>query len=152
MLYFKYTDLSATYQSSPRKTAYHFKRNAIKKRTVLIVKQPKTKWYRLYPSLAQIETTMHAPALVQQFTHLVHPNRSHRLLYLLRKIADMTENTTIESRQTCGKTSKQYIMRQDIPLFRKLMFLLLISPGQTACFARLTVLSSLAVAASSVVS
>ena len=65
--------------------------NAMQTKTVLIVKQPKTKWYRLCPLLMQIEMTMHAPALVQQFTHLVHPNRSHCLSYLLRKIADMTE-------------------------------------------------------------
>ena len=50
----------------------------------------KTKWYRLYPSLMLIEVTMHASALLQQFTHLVHPNRSHRPSYLLRKTADMT--------------------------------------------------------------
>ena len=79
--------------------------NAMQKITVLVVKQPKNKvvLYTLYPSLVQIERTTHAPALVQQFSHLVHPNRSHRLLYLLRQIADLTGKNTIESRQTQGK-------------------------------------------------
>ena len=76
---------SATHHSS---SACHFKRNAKKNNTHS--EATKTKWYRLYPSLTQIEMTMHAPALVQQFTYLVHPNRSHRLSYLLRKNADMT--------------------------------------------------------------
>ena len=72
-----------------QKTTYNFNRNAIKKNSTH-TEATKTMWYRLYPSLTQIEMTMHAPALVQQFTHLVHPNRSHRRSYLLRKIADMT--------------------------------------------------------------
>ena len=46
--------------------------------------------HRLCPSLMLIEMTMHAPVLVQQHTHLVHPNRSHRFSYLLRKVVDMT--------------------------------------------------------------
>ena len=45
----------------------------------------------VYPSLPQVEMTMRAPVLIQQFTHVVHPNRSHRLLYLFQKIANMTE-------------------------------------------------------------
>ena len=110
----------------------------------------KTKGFRLYPSLTKIKITMHAPALVRQFTHLGHPNRSHRLLYLLRKIADMTGKYKRKQTNT-RKTIKQY-MRLDIPLFRKVMISLLTSPAQTACFARLTMLSSLAVAASSLVS
>ena len=31
---------------------------------------------------------MKAPALVQQFTHLVHPDRSYRLSYFFWQIAD----------------------------------------------------------------
>ena len=68
----------------------------------------KTKWCRLYPSLTQIEMTMHAPALVQQFTHLVHPNRSHRLSYLLRKIADMTKKYN-KRKQTGTRKNEQTI-------------------------------------------
>ena len=110
----------------------------------------KTKGYRLYPLLTQIEMMMHAPALAQQFTHLGHPNCSHRILYLLRKIADMTEKYKRKQTNT-RKTSKHY-MRLGIPLFRKVIISLLTSPVQTACFARLTMLSSVAVAASSLVS
>ena len=73
-----------------QKTTYNVKRNTIKKNSTRS-EATKTKWYRLYPSLTQIEMVTHAPALVQQFTHLVHPNRSHRFSYLLRKIADMTK-------------------------------------------------------------
>ena len=107
ILFFKYMDVSATYLSSPRKTTYHFKCNAIKRNSTHS-EATKTKWYRLYPSLTQIEMTMHAPALVQQFTHLVRLNRSHRLSYLLRKIANITGKIQQEKTDRHKKTSKQY--------------------------------------------
>ena len=43
---------------------------------------------------------MNAPALVQQFTHLVHPDRSYRLSYLLRQIADKTGKIHNNRKQT----------------------------------------------------
>ena len=54
--------------------------------------------------------TMHAPALVQQFTHLVHSNRPHRPSYLLRKIACIREEKynikqTKQANSTCDNTS-----------------------------------------------
>ena len=85
VLYFKYMDFSATYQPS---STYHFKRNAKKNSTHS--EAAKTEWYRLYLSFTQTKMTMYAPPLVQRFKDLVHPNRSHRLSYLLRKVADMT--------------------------------------------------------------
>ena len=44
----------------------------------------------VYPLLAKIEGTMNAPALVQQFAHLVHPDHSYHLSYLLRQFTDKT--------------------------------------------------------------
>ena len=74
------------------KTTYHFKCKAIKK-TVLICQATKNKvvLYRLYPSLMQIDVTTNAPALVQQFTHLVHSNRSYHLSYLFEKLRTRQE-------------------------------------------------------------
>ena len=92
----------------------------------------KTKGYRLYPLLTQIEMTMHAPALAQQFTHLGHPNCSHRLLYLLRKIADMTEKYKRKQTNT-RKTSKHY-MRLGIPLFRKSNYIIVDLPRSNCLF------------------
>ena len=67
------------------------------------------------------------------------------------KLQTGQENTTVENRQTQGeKTSKQY-MRQSISLFRKVMISLLTDPGQTSCFAQLTMLPSLAAATSSLI-
>ena len=94
---------------------------------------------------------MHAPALVHQFTHLVHPNRSHRPSYLLRKTADMTGKIQKE------KTDKHEKNEQTVhaiihSLFKRVIISLLTDPGQTTCFARLTMLSSLTAAAPSLVS
>ena len=62
----------------PRKT-YHFKSRQSKNNVVHRV---------LYPLLTNIEGAMDAPALVKQFTHLVNPDPSYRLSYLLRHFAD----------------------------------------------------------------
>ena len=95
---------------------------------------------------------MNAPVLVQQFAHLIPLDHSYRLSYLLRQPADKTGKITIESRQnTRGKTSKTVHMA-NISLLKKVMSSLLTDHGQTACFHRLTTRSSLAAAASSLVS
>ena len=99
----------------------------------------------------KIEITMHAPALVQHFTHLVHPNRFHRPSYLLRKIADLTGKVQQEKRDTHDK-NEQSVHAIIHPLFRKVMISLLTDPCQTAFFSRLTMLSSLAAAVSSLAS
>ena len=47
---------------------------------------------------------MNAPALVlQQFTHLVHPDHSYRLSYLLRQFADKTGKIHHDRKQTKHK-------------------------------------------------
>ena len=83
ILYFKYMDFSTTYQSTPLSSSYqnrhNFKRNAVSKKNSTHSEATKTKWHRLYPSLTQIEMTMHAPVLVQQFTHVVYEVLSQSL-------------------------------------------------------------------------
>ena len=96
--------------------------------------------------------TMHAPALVQQLTHLVHSNRFHRPSYLLRKIACIREEKYNRKQTNTREKNKQTVHAIIHPLFRKVMISLLTNPGQTACFARLTMRSSLAAAVSSLVS
>ena len=39
----------------------------------------------------QMEVTINAPALVQQFTHLAHPNRVYRFSHLFGKMATTQE-------------------------------------------------------------
>ena len=83
---------------------------------------------------------MHAPALVQQFTHLVHPNRSHRLSYLLRKIADIhtkNEQTVYAIRHLSLQKGNDFTV--DLR-------------GQFLCFNWQSMLSSFAAAALSLVS
>ena len=46
---------------------------------------------------------MHAPVLVQQFTHLIHPGCSYRLSYLLRKFADKTAKIHDNRKETKHK-------------------------------------------------
>ena len=124
ILYFKYMNFCATNHSP---STYHFKCNA--KKNSNHSEATKTKWYRFYPSLTQIEIAMHAPALVQQFTHLVHPKHSHRLSYLLRKNAFMTEkNTTTESRQTQGKKQRANSIR-DVQLTLSLVVVEMVVDG-----------------------
>ena len=111
-------DFSTTYQFS-----YQESRPIISN-----VRQSKNKVVdRVHPSLTKIEGTMNAPAPVQQFTHLVHPDHSYRLSYLLRQFLRTRREkyTTIESRQNKrGKTtSKQTVYASDknISLFGKVM-------------------------------
>ena len=102
--YLKYMDFSTTYQFSYQERLIISSARRNRKNKVV---------HGVYPSLAKIEGTTNAPALVQQFTHLVHPDRSYRLSYLLRQFADKTEKYTIESRQnTRGKTTSKQYMRQ----------------------------------------
>ena len=112
-------NFSATYQSSPRKTTYRFKNNAIKK-TIFTVKHPKSKTVQTVPFVTQIEM-MNAPAQVQQFTHVVRPNRSYRLSYLLRHIADMARKIQQQKADKYkGKTtSKQTVHATKHSSFQK---------------------------------
>ena len=82
---------------------------------------------------------MNAPALIQQFTHLIHPDRSYRFSYLLRQIADKAGKIHNNRRQTEHKgkdTSNEQtvyvtnISRQESNGFT------VTCPGQIACFAR----------------
>ena len=64
---------------------------------------------------------MNAPALAQQFTHLVHPDRSYRLSYLLRQIAYKTgkiQRHKADKQKKKQRANRQY-MRQDSFIFRK---------------------------------
>ena len=117
----------------------HIISTAMQKITVLTVKQPKTRRYRIFfvnanrddDARSRFGTAVHASGTSQSLPSPFVPASEN--------CGHGRKNTTIESRQTQGKTSKQY-MRQNIYLFRKVMISLLMSPGQTACFVRLTVL------------
>ena len=75
-----------------------------------------TTWYKVYPSLTQVETTVPASVLLQQFTHLVctpialASNESHPCLsYLIWGIEDKTERYERENTRdirTNGSTAK----------------------------------------------
>ena len=87
-------DFSTTYQFSYQE----------RRPTISNARQSKNKLvHRVYSSLAKIEGMTNAPALVQQFMYLVHPNRSYRLSYLLRQFADKTEKTHSNRKQTKHK-------------------------------------------------
>ena len=80
---------------------------------------------------------------MQQFTHPVHPNSSYRLSYLLRqflwaKYDRQQKNTSEKNKQ--GKT----LYRQNIYFQKKEFCITKVFPYRTACFDRLTTLSSLA--------
>ena len=82
--------------------------------------------HRVYPSLTKIEGMMNAPVLVQQFTHLVHPNRSYHLSYLLQQFADKTGKMHNNRKQTKHKRKNNEqtdsMCDKNISLFRKVMF------------------------------
>ena len=46
---------------------------------------------------------MDTPALVQKFTHLIHPDRPYRLSYLLRQITDKAGKTHNNRKQAKHK-------------------------------------------------
>ena len=120
------------------KTTCHLKRNAVsKKRTVLCEADKRTTWCRVYPSLTQIETTMHASVLVQQFTHLVcitialafsesYPRLSYLLFEQDRKIQ--------QEKADEHKKNEQSVYATDIPLDRKNNGFTVDVRGQTAYF------------------
>ena len=120
------------------KTTYHLKRNAVsKKRLVLCEADKRTTWYRVYPSLTQIETTMHASVLVQQFTHLVcitnalaFSENCPRLSYLLFKQDTEMQQEKADKR----KKNEQAVYATDIPLGRKSNGFTVDVRGQTAYF------------------
>ena len=86
---------------------YRFKNNAMKKRTVFIVKHPKSRTVQTVPFVTQIEM-MNAPALVQQFTHLVHPNHSNLPFVPASSYCGHgKKSTTIESRQIQKENNEQ---------------------------------------------
>ena len=63
---------------------------------------------------------MNAPALVQQFMHLVHPDRSYRLSYLLRQFADKTGKIHKQKAdKTQGEKQAQQYTRQTFIYFQK---------------------------------
>ena len=74
---------------------------------------------------------VNAPLLVQQFTHVVHPNSSYRLSYLLRQFVDKTGKIyNREQTKHNGKTNKT------VSFFQKTNDVNMTGPDQTACFAR----------------
>ena len=91
--YIKYMDFSTTHH-----IGWYQKRL-----TISSARQSKNKVYRVYPSLTKIEGTVNTPVLLQQFTHLIHPDRSYRLSYLLRQIADKAGKIHNNRRQTKHK-------------------------------------------------
>ena len=96
----------------PRKT-YHFNSRQSKNEVV----------HTVYPSLAKLEETMHAPVLVQQFTHLIHSDRFYRLSYLLRQFAGKTVKIHNDRKQTKQKRKNKHnsTRGKHFSLFRKLM-------------------------------
>ena len=147
-----YMDFSATYQSSPRKMTYHFKSNAIKKMNSTYSEATKNKMVQTIPFVNANRyddarscpgTAVHASGASQSLPSPFVPASEN--------CGHDRKDTTVESRQTHGKTSKQN-RRQNIPIFRKVMISLLTSPGRTTCFARLPKPSSFAAAASLLVS
>ena len=93
---------------------------------------------------------MNAPALVQQVTHLVHPDHSYRLSYLLRQFVDNTGKIHNDRKQTKHKrkNNEQTVHAANISR-QKSNGVTVTDPGQTACSARWSKLSSLAAVASS---
>ena len=78
---------------------------------------------RIYPWLAKVEGTVHASVLVQQFTHLIHPDRSYRLSNLLRQFADKKGNIHNNRKQTKykRKNNEQIVHAANISLFGNVM-------------------------------
>ena len=86
--------------------------------------------HKVYPSLAKLEGTVHAPLLVQQFTYQ-HPDRSYiAFRTCFGKFADMTGKIQ-NKKQTehKGKTSKT------VHIFQKSNDVNMTGPDQTACSA-----------------
>ena len=83
-----------------RKDDLPFQKQCNRKKNSTSIEVTRNQVVQAVPFVMPIEITMYASALVQQFMHLVHSNRSHRPSYLLRKIADRTGtiHTTIDSR------------------------------------------------------
>ena len=80
---------------------------------------------------------MYAPVLVQQLTHLIHPDRSHCLSYLLRQIAGRTGKIH-KQKADKAKEEKQreYSTRGKHFSFQKSNGITMTDTDQTACSAR----------------
>ena len=112
----KYIDFSTTYHFSYQKR--------------IIISSPRRNGrnkvvHRVYPSLAKLEGTVHAPVLVEQLTHLIHPDRSYRLSYLLRQFADKTgkihKQEADKTQEEKQRANRQYMRQKHFFLFRKVM-------------------------------